>query len=250
MKTFKLGKKPKRIDARTFRLDRYLPTLPPVPVSVDWSGNVGQWFSLLNDAIGDCVIAASGHAEMLWTSLTSAEFVPTDAQIQAAYTAITGYDPSQTDAGGNNPTDQGTDVLTALNYWRKTGIAGRNIYSFAEVTPTNLDQVRASIAFFGGLFLGVNFPQSAMDSTNANLPWTTLNDANTLGGHCVWVVEFDALGLTCITWGQKQKMSWDWFEEYADEAYVLLSSDFINSNNGLAPSGFNLTQLQTDLQSL
>ena len=69
-----------------------------------------------NDKIGDCTCAAAGHLIMEWTSLAQPKmFTPTDPQIVAAYSAITGYNPK---TGAN---DNGAAELDVLNYWRKTG---------------------------------------------------------------------------------------------------------------------------------
>ena len=53
--------------------------------------------------------------------------------------------------------------------------------------------------------------------------------------------------LTCITWGQAKKMTWAWLDRYCDEAYALVSCDFIESN-GASPSGFNFATLEEDLK--
>lgn len=243
MKNLKLGKKAVRLDERTFKLSRYLPTLPPVPPAADWSGKVAAWGMMANDSVGDCTCAAAGHLEMLWTSEAGIEFTPADADVLAAYSAISGYNP------GDANSDQGADELSVLNYWRQTGIACRRIYSFATVNVSNLAEVRAAVALFGGLYIGVQLPQSAMDAVDAGAPWINVSDQNILGGHAVPIVAYDTNGLTCITWGKPQRMTWDWFAKYCDEAYVVLSPDWI-ANSGQAPSGFDLAQLNLDLKAL
>jgi hypothetical protein len=55
--------------------------------------------------------------------------------------------------------------------------------------------------------------------------------------------------LTCITWGARQLMSWEFWTTYVDEAYVLLSPAWLNTR-GLDPSGFNLNSLQADLNAV
>jgi hypothetical protein len=240
---FKLGKKPVRHDPRTFKLARYLGALPPIPAAIDWTGKVPLWGMMMNDQVGDCTCASAGHLDMLWTSQASQEFIPADADILAAYTAITGYNPADPN------TDQGADELSVLNYWRNTGIAGRKIQAYAQVTLSNVDQVKAAIAFFGGLYAGVNLPQSAMDATVSGLNWSNVTDTNIQGGHAIPIVAYDASGLTCVTWGQSQRMTWEWLAKYGDEAYVVLSPDWVGAN-GLSPSGFNIDQLNQDLKSL
>lgn len=198
---------------------------------------------LLNDSLGDCVCAGAGHAEMLWTANASTEFVPTDNEILAAYEAIGGYNPS------NPETDQGCDMLSALNFWRNTGICGHKIDAFTSVETFRLEQVRASIALFGCAFVGVQLPESAMTATENGQPWTDTSDKNILGGHCILLVAYDQNGFTAITWGAKQSLTDGWLKNYADEAYAVLSSDFFAAN-GVTPSGLDLQALSTDLAAL
>jgi len=40
-------------------------------------------------------------------------------------------------------------------------------------------------------------------------------------------------------------MTWSFWERYVDEAYCLLSDDFLNA--GRAPNGFDLAALKEDL---
>lgn len=240
---FKLGRRPKRIDPRTFSLKRYFTALPPVPASVDWGGKVISWEMLGNDSLGDCGEASALHLEMDWTSNASTEFLPTTQDAIAAYSAITGYNPADPSS------DQGTVLLDLLNYWRTTGIAGHKIYAYATIDPANIQELMAAVSFFGGAYLGVNLPQSALDATEAGQQWTNATDTNIAGGHAIPIVAYDQNSLTCITWGQPQTMTWTWLKAYLDEAYAIFSPDWVGLN-GAAPSGFNLYQLSGDLAAL
>jgi len=55
--------------------------------------------------------------------------------------------------------------------------------------------------------------------------------------------------LTCITWGKPKKMTLAWFEKYCSEAYALVSKDWLKSS-GIAPSGFDLAALESDLENV
>ncbi len=210
----KLGKTPKRDDKRTFKMRSYLPTLPPVPAAIDWTGKVPIWGMMLNDTIGICTIAAAGHADMTWTSnAQTAEIIPSDSDILAAYKAITGYDPA------DPATDQGANELDVLNYWRKTGIAGRKIYAYAEVWIGNVDDIKAAVALFGGCYIGVQLPRSAMDAFQSNSVWDDVEDTDIVGGHALWIAAYDDAGVTLITWGRQQRATWAWLLKYIEEAY-------------------------------
>jgi len=52
--------------------------------------------------------------------------------------------------------------------------------------------------------------------------------------------------LTCTTWGKLQDMTWSFWDRYCDEAYAIVSTDFLQQ--GKSPAGFDLATLQSDLQ--
>lgn len=69
------------------------------------------------------------------------------------------------------------------------------------------------------------------------------------GGHAVPVLAYDSSGLTCITWGAKKRMTWDFFAQYCDEAYAPLSPDWLNAQ-GKDPQGLDVNALEADLSEL
>ncbi|HWZ75935.1 MAG TPA: hypothetical protein VNX87_05325, partial [Candidatus Sulfotelmatobacter sp.] len=69
------------------------------------------------------------------------------------------------------------------------------------------------------------------------------------GGHAIPVVAYDSRGVTCVTWGALQSMTWSFWEAYCEEAYAILSNDYLTKKKQ-TPQGFNLQQLQADLQDL
>ena len=66
------------------------------------------------------------------------------------------------------------------------------------------------------------------------------------GGHAVDVVRYDARMLTVVTWGGLKELTWSFWDRYCDEAYCLLSTDFLEA--GKAPNGFDLAALKRDLE--
>jgi hypothetical protein len=45
-------------------------------------------------------------------------------------------------------------------------------------------------------------------------------------------------------------MSWQFYDAYMDEAFAVLSGDWINTKVGTSPSGFNMAALQKDLAAV
>lgn len=225
-------------------LGTYLTTsLPAPPTSVDWYSEITDWPMYGNADWGDCVEAEIGHHEEVFTGYGQGHAVEvTDDDVLAVYSAVTGFDPN---AGppGNNPTDQGTNIQDALAYWVKSGIAGHKVAAFASVDFTNLTQVRTALALLGPLSVGVNFPSSAMDQFNAGQPWDVVaDDGGIVGGHCICLVGYDADFYYVVTWGKVQKLTEAWWKAYVEEAWVPVSTEWVNSA-GKDPEGVDLATL-------
>lgn len=245
----KLGKLPPRHDSRTLQLATYLDTtrLPPPPPSEDYASKIRSWPMMRNDAIGDCTTASAGHMIEQWTTYADKAFTPSDAQVVAAYSAITGYDPV---TGAN---DNGAVLIEVLNYWRKTGIGGRKIVAYVGLEPHSHVDVKDAIMLFGNCSLGLALPVSAQSQGVWAVPpggATGIGAPGSWGGHAVPVVAYDPRTLTVVTWGETKKMTWSFFDTYCDEAYAVLSVDWINDRTKLAASHFDLTTLRRDLAAL
>jgi hypothetical protein len=247
----KLGKLPPRHDPRTLRFARYTSAqLPPPPASITWSTKAGSpWGMMLNDKIGDCTCAAAGHAVQTWTANTTGEVTLADSAVLAAYQAVSGYDPS---TGAN---DNGAVEIDVLNYWRNTGVGGHQIGAYAAVHPQSPREVQEAIYLFGGLYIGVGLPLASQQQEVWSAPafhFPSLHPAwrpGSWGGHAVYVVDYDQDFLTCITWGALQKLTWGWFALYCEEAYAIVSPEWV-SGAAKAPNGFDLAALSADLQAI
>ena len=218
------------------------------PQSADWSK--AQFQMLGNDTVSDCTCAGAGNHQTEVTTAAGDPYEPTAADILAAYSAITGYDPAQTDAGGNNPTDQGANLLDVLAYWQKKGIAAHTIGAYVAVDPLNRRFVQQAIAYLEGLYIGICLAQAWLDAPQGQV-WDIgpgiKPDANL--GHCVVVVAYDADGVTVVTWGYLQKITWAAWEAAVDEAYAIVSDDELEPD-GKTPVGFDMPTLAADLATL
>lgn len=248
---FQLGKLQKRADHRNLHLADYTSALPAPPDSVENGSAVTEaWGMLGNDTVGDCTCAGAGHAEMTWAAVVLKEQLQlTTDQVMAAYEAITGYQP------GDPSTDKGADLLTVLNFWRQKGIADQQIGAFAEVAPHDLTNVKLAIDLFGVAYVGVQLPDAALPESGKIVPFTTARHwyepktwPNPNNGHCIVYVGYDDQGLTSVTWGQTNPVSWDFHRAYCDELYAVISPEALKGQ--LLPGQFNLAQLQQDLTAI
>ena len=251
-KKLKLGKQLARHDPRTLLLASYVtPALPAPPPQHDLTAKIHSWGMMENDQLGDCTCAAAGHLIMEWTANAGKKMVkPTDKQIVAAYSAITGYNPA---TGAN---DNGAVEIDVLNYWRQSGIAKHKIGAYVALEPSNHIHIMDSVYIFEGCYIGLQLPVSAQAQVQNHQPWsvppggpTGDGKPDSWGGHAVPVVAYDQRGVTVVTWGALQTMTWSFWEAYCDEAYAILSTDYLDDKQQ-SPAGFNMQQLQADLSDL
>jgi hypothetical protein len=246
---FKLGKGPVKQDARTLKLARYICNFPPLPASCSWLTNVSNFGMMRNSDLGDCTCAAAGHMIEIWTANeTQQEFIVPDPDIVTAYSAVSGYDPA---TGAN---DNGAVIVDVLNYWRGTGIGGHKITAYASIDPRNHMLIKQAICLFGAVDLGIQLPLSAQNQVGQT--WEVPSEGlvgdgapGSWGGHSVPVAAFGPDGITCITWGELQVMSWGFFQAYCDEAYAVFSEEWI-AKDAKNPGGVDTALLQADLNKL
>lgn len=237
----KLGKLPVRLDVRTLRFARYVDRtkLPPPPAELDLTGHVPNWPMYANDRIGDCTIAAAGHMIEAWTAAVGHVTEVSEPVVLRAFDAVKIVDPRTGEAGAVE--------LDVLRYWRKTGIGGHHIGAFAGISLHDDTLVRTGAYLFGGLYIGLALPVTAQEQEVWDWTGSLRGPAKpgSWGGHAVDVVGYDPEGLTVVTWGSVKQMTWRFWERYVDEAYALLSPDFLHGDE--APNGFDLTALKADL---
>lgn len=242
----KLGKQAPFHDPRTLQLANYLKVgaLPPTPpVWKNYAEKVTNWPMFSNDTLGDCTCAGAGHMIMEWTANAGDPYVPTDAEIVAAYSAITGYTPS------NPNSDQGAVETDVLKYWQSTGIAGHKIGAFVALQPGDQNHIKDAIALFTGCYIGVSLPLTAQGQTTWSVPpggAVGQGAPGSWGGHAINIIGFNPRELVFISWGAVYRMTWEFWAIYCDEAYAIISPDLFNGKNA-APDGLDLAQLTIDL---
>jgi hypothetical protein len=257
--TFRLGKHPARFDSRVPRLEAHLTraNLPAPPAKKDWPGvsKVADWAVMLNNQLGDCVIAAKGHAILLWTALSGAhqQVLLPDSAVLAGYEAVGGYVP------GNPSTDNGCDMLTAAQYFLSAGFGGHRISAFATLgigRSMSISHWQEAINLFGVVDIGLALPAAWQSLTNAGDVWDVDPHGRvsgdwapgSWGGHDVPLMGYDSVAKVYkfITWGQVQYVTEAALQVYCEEAYTYLSPDWLY--NGTAPNLYQLADLQRDLQ--
>jgi hypothetical protein len=239
-----LGKLPHRVDVRTLALGAYVErdVLPAPPPALDLARTVGDWPMYANDRAPDCTTAAAGHMIEAWTAAAGGRAIEiSESDVLEAFDEVKVVDP---ETG-----DEGAVELDVLNLWRRHGIGGHAIGAFARVALEDHDLVRTGAYLFGGVYIGLQLPLSAADQDVWD--WTGglhgPDAPGSWGGHAVDIVAYDEAGLTAVTWGALQRLTWEFWDRYCDECWCIVSTDFLNGD-GDTPEGFDLAALQADLR--
>jgi hypothetical protein len=226
-------------------LDDYLAAYGAEPAVVDFASQVVSWPMYGNDTIGDCTCATVGHEIQAWTRYTGAEVTVPQEDIIQLYSAVSGYDPS---TGAN---DNGAAIQDVLTFWRQSGVpvAGHKILAFAQLQ--DLTKIKQALYVFGSVFLGINFPASAMDQFNAGQPWTVSGDGTIQGGHAIPLQYAGTVPVPyqIVTWGKLQGMDQGFLDTYCEEAWVVITDDWLEKN-GNTPEGLDLQALGLDLAAM
>lgn len=194
-------------------------------------------------ATHNCTCAGAGNLTLTWAHEMGLQESTDTQSVEAMYWAIT---------GGK---DTGAMEQTVLHYWQQTGLgllapAGPDkIVTFAPVAENLKGDVLKSTWLFGGTYLGVIMPESAMAQFNHGQPWDlTSGGENILGGHCVVLVGYDQTYLYVATWGQVQKMTWRWWLRWGEEAWAIIPQEFAKIGHGV--TGADLTTLGQVIEDL
>jgi hypothetical protein len=236
--------------------------LPSPPETVDYASRAKAALSqmYLNDTEGDCVIAGMAHiAGVLLGNRSGFPLIFDSTEINALYGAIGGYDPSQTQPDGSNPTDNGCDEETALNYWHNQGLFDGQYKIAGSISVNGRDpgEVRTALWLFENLFFGIELP----DAWTKQLPaasgftWDAAGAADPANGHCVIGAGYNPSGIVIDTWGMLGTLTNAAIAEYAipengGALYTVVSFDAINRATQKAPNGFDWSQLIADFDSM
>lgn len=245
----KLGKAPPKFDARTLLFAKYLTKgLRPPPPSVDYAVKVKEWPMFGNDKYGDCTCAAAGHMIEEWTANTGKEETLPESTVLAVYNHFVHGKP-----------DQGVNMLDVLKFWRTSGFGKDKVYAFAQLEPRNAPQAQDAVFLFGSCYIGLALPEFTVPKGvgDPSIPWIVPPSGakgeaapNQNNGHCVPAFAYDRRNLWVVTWGKLKPMSWQFYTTYCDEAFAVLSKDWLSKRMKRAPPGLDLSSLRKDLAAV
>ena len=233
------------------RLNNYLlRNFPNPPTAADYSAKAMAPLSDVygNDVAGDCTCAAAFHvaATMLANNAQPVPFQSSD--VLGLYMQLSGWNGVEDD-----PSDTGLVETQVLNYWAEKGLnpGGHAINGYVQVSANDMGEIQAALWLFSNVYFAASLPDawvSPMPSDNGFV-WDVAGASDPANGHAFCGVGYDQTGVKIDTWGYLGRLTWAAISEYCT-VYTVLGEDIINKITKLSPSGFNLTQLISDLESL
>lgn len=236
MSQFKLGKltakRPYGLsDLATYAVGK----LPAPPASCNYSTGLSLPIDG-NDQYGDCVMAGTAHLLAAWNAEVKQDIhVPNSAEVVKEYFVLTGGQ------------DSGLNESDTLQTWYTKGLFGNKLAGYAPVNHKDLVALHQATAFYGGMMLGIQCPQSAQEQFQSGKPWTYEPNSPIEGGHCIDLLGYSDEYAFCATWGGIARVTYPFLSHFLDEAYCAISQAFVDAKKGPL---LDLTTLTADLKGL
>lgn len=192
--------------------------LPAHPSSENYFKVITDWQMLGNDKYGDCVaVTWANERHAISRLLLGKNTYPSLDDVIKFYKTQNPNFPSQ---------DDGMEIQTALEYLvHNGGPDGVKPLAFAKVDHTNLEEVKAALAVFGMVWVGIDVQNANMTQFNRGLPWDYVPGSADDGGHSV--VGGGYLGQSTndvqfITWGSETGFTDNYWNHKVEEVWVVV----------------------------
>jgi hypothetical protein len=231
------------------------------PTSGDYSQIKGVTLTALqqvylNNVLGCCVPAALLHVRGVWTAFANAVAggkIFSDDELRSFYTLLSGglFDPNNAEA-----TDQGCDIVTALNLLIKTGYPdGQKPLGFMAVDSSNWAHVTQAAWLFEGLVTGSCLSDNALNTipTDPTGEWDMSGPPNPKNGHCMALVAWGPDTGKIGTWGRvfgvkRQDSQYAFGQAQGGGLWAVLDQDVIDRATLKSPTGFDFDALTEDMK--
>lgn len=214
--------------------------IPEHPLVVDYLKAVTNWAMLGNDSYGDCgPVSVANLRALVSKFLVGVEQYPTLDDVLDLY---------RRSGNPNFPVDDnGVDMQQMLGEVHKNGIAGNKCVAYAKVDINNLDEVRAAIAIFGGLLLGVDLDIAQQSQTDTTKVWDYVRGSGLWGGHAVLASSYTSLtgsgqaDLGLVSWAEILGLTDAFWDHQAGEAWVVIWPEHLGTTQFM--QGIDLNKL-------
>lgn len=216
----------------TALLNRALATIPS---SVNFLNNTKEYYpTCLTTEYGCCTLAAVVHYRQTMALLTGSTYAyEGDVQFLKDYKFLCGY-------SGQKPGKEGgfsiSDILLWWNGTYQTGGVTLFQPSLVDYCSLNNDSfsnetlIKACIWMFGGLMVALKLPTTIKGQLYKDGGWSIVDQngkpAPGVYGHCVYIGGYDANNLYMVTAGKTGFITWDFWKQYLQEAFILMPTDW------------------------
>jgi hypothetical protein len=168
-----------------------------------------------------------------------------------------GFDPNGTNVtnGPGSQNDQGMDIQTGLEYLHATGGPdGVKAVAFAKVDHTKINDVKAALAIFGALWLGITVLAANQQQFAHGHAWTDVAGSAIDGGHAILGGGYTSADIKFITWAQETEFArsfWNGVVQgtpLVEEAWVVIWPEHLGT--AAFEQGVDQAQLAADYQAL
>jgi hypothetical protein len=254
---FMYGRRPPK-NAPALRFSSFFRgAVPAHPSHEDYLGTLSDWQMLGNDVAGDCNAVTWANLRRLVTASLATENYPAQDQVWQFYkTQNPGFDPAGTkDTNGpGSSDDQGMDIQTGLEYLHTSGGPdGVKAVAFAKVDHTNMDEVKAALAIFGGLWLGIQVLDANQEQFKEGKAWSDVQGSAIDGGHAILGGGY-ASDVRFITWAKETKFASSFWHgvvqgnPLVEESWVVIWPEHLGTKS--FEQGVDQTQLAAAYQAL
>jgi hypothetical protein len=146
------------------------------------------------------------------------------------------------------------DIQTGLEYLHGTGGPdGVKAVAFAKVDHTKMDQVKAALAIFGGLWLGIQVLDANQKQFEEGKAWTDVPGSKIDGGHAILGGGYGT-DIRFITWARETKFAMSFWNgvvqgnALVEEAWAVIWPEHLGTRE--FEQGVNQAQLAADYLAL
>ena len=233
--TGKCGCKPPK-NAPTLMFGKYFTGIVPKhPAAEDALAKLSGWQMLGNDQHGDCVAVTWANFRRLVVFMATGQDVyPGMNQVIDIYKTQNPNFPDD---------DNGMDIQTLLEHLVNIG----QVIGFARVDETNVEEVKAALFLYGGLWTGINVLNGNMAQFQANEPFDD-DGSSPEGGHSVLTGGYGAGSAGAlsgdekfITWAQETSFTDEFWQNQVNQAWVVIWPEMVSDpafRNGMDMATF------------
>lgn len=230
--------------------------LPSPAPERDWNSGATKRPTWDNDKVGCCTACAVANAITGVAKVSYDEDLlistPTVLDLYEQTSGPPRYNPADVQADGSNPTDDGAVFEDVISYILKNGFDRHHLMGSVGVEPTNVENIKRAIDFFGAAAIGIQLPIAWQNASAWTLDGYSDGDPNwqigSWGGHETLAAAYNENGVWVWSWGELLYFTFDAIAKYCDEIDALVLASWIKS--GKSPAGVDLNSLETYMRSL